>query len=379
MRRAASSDDSGLPGGGQAPPKRILVVDDAVVIRKILTDLIGAEPGLEVAGTAPNGRIALAKIPQVNPDLVTLDVEMPEMDGLATLKELRRRYRDLPVIMFSTLTERGGQITMDALLSGANDYVTKPGSVAGLAEGVAAVREQLLPKIRALCGITAPVAAAPRVAPTPRRRPPAARVEVLAIGVSTGGPDALARLFSALPADLPVPVVVVQHMPPTFTRLLAERLDAVSPLSVAEARPGVPLLPGQAWIAAGGHHLVVQGSAGQSYLDFEDGPPENSCKPAVDVLFRSVARVYGPSALGVVLTGMGRDGLQGSRHLRAAGGTVVVQDAASSVVWGMPGAVADAGLADRVLPLDSMAAAISARARLGRRTALQALGGGVAG
>ena len=350
------------------PPKRILVVDDAVVIRKILTDLISAEPGLEVAGTAPNGRIALAKIPQVNPDLITLDVEMPEMDGLSTLKELRRTYRDLPVIMFSTLTERGGRVTMDALLSGANDYVTKPGSVAGLAEGVATVREQLLPKIRALCGL-APEAEQPRVpVQAPRRAASTGRIEVVAIGVSTGGPDALAQLFARLPADLPVPVVVAQHMPPTFTRLLAERLDAVGPLRVAEAAPGLPLLPGAAWIAAGGHHLVVQRSSAGAVQAFDDGPPENSCKPAVDVLFRSVAEVYGPSALGVVLTGMGKDGLRGCQHLRAAGASILVKDEASSVVWGMPGAVARAGLADRVLPMASVAGAIDARARLGRRS-----------
>ena len=366
------------------PDKRVLVVDDAVVVRRILTDVIDGEAGLQVAGTAPNGRIALAKIPQLNPDLVTLDVEMPEMDGLATLKAIRARYPDLPVIMFSTLTERGGRVTLDALMSGANEYVTKPANVGSVSEGIAAVRSQLVPKIRALCKMDAPEAPATRSTATPHARStvslrsaptraqaadgPAARIDVLAIGVSTGGPNALAALIPALPADLPVPVIIVQHMPPTFTRLLAERLDATSSLSVAEGHAGAVLAPGQVWVAPGGRHLIVRHVGGRMRLDTTDGPPENSCRPAVDALFRSVAAGYGKGALGVVLTGMGYDGLRGSEHLRAVGGSVIAQDEATSVVWGMPGAVAQAGLADRILPLGHIASAICARLRVGRQS-----------
>jgi two-component system chemotaxis response regulator CheB len=362
------------------PPTRVLIVDDAVVVRRILTDVIQAEPGLQVAGTASNGRLALAKIPQVNPDIVTLDVEMPEMNGLETLKAIRATYPDLPVIMFSTLTERGGKVTLEALMSGANEYVTKPANVGSIAEGIAAVRDQLVPKIRALCKVAEPP---PRRAPSPcpatsHARPAAAppvtaapsaapsRIDILAVGVSTGGPNALASFLGALPAELPVPLVIVQHMPPMFTRLLAERLDTVSPLTVAEARSGVPLARAHAWIAPGDAHLLVRTQGAQAILELSDAPPENSCRPSADVLFRSVAQVYGPRALGIVLTGMGQDGLRGCEHLRAAGSSVVAQDEASSVVWGMPGAVANAGLADRVIPLDQMARAVVARLRFGR-------------
>jgi two-component system, chemotaxis family, protein-glutamate methylesterase/glutaminase len=351
--------------------KRILVVDDSVVIRKILTDVIAAEPGLEVAGVAPNGRLALAQIAALQPDLVTLDVEMPVLDGVATLKAIRAEHPHLPVIMFSTLTERGGRVTVDALLSGANEYVTKPSNTGGVAEGIAAVREQLVPKIRALCAVPERTAAAarPAVPAAPRAGGGPTRIDVVAVGVSTGGPNALASLLAALPGDLPVPIAIVQHMPPTFTRLLAERLDATCALRVAEAHEGAVLEPGTVWIAPGGRHMAVRGTRGRVTVALGDGPPENACRPAVDVLFRSVAAVYRAGALGVVLTGMGHDGLRGSEQVRAAGGNVIAQDEASSVVWGMPGAVTGAGLADRVLPLDQIAPALLARLRVGRGAA----------
>lgn len=353
---------------------RVLVVDDAVVVRKIVTDVLSADPAIEVVGTAANGKIALSKIEQLKPDLVTLDVEMPEMDGLEALAALRKLHPNLPVIMFSTLTERGAATTIDALMLGANDYVTKPANVGSVTAAMAQVREQLIPKVKALCGI-APVVTAPirRFPPRPsmvvgasRTSSRAGRVDVVAIGVSTGGPNALAEVFRTLPANLPVPVIVVQHMPANFTRLLADRLDGRSPLRVAEARNGQLMEVGLAWVAPGDYHAMVHRQGSIVQVVTNQGPPENSCRPSVDVLFRSVVDVYGPNVLGVIMTGMGRDGLGGCERIRAAGGQVIIQDEATSVVWGMPGAVSHAGLADKTLPLNRISAEIVARVQAGR-------------
>jgi two-component system chemotaxis response regulator CheB len=341
------------------PKIRILIVDDAVVFRRLISEELGKDPALEVAGTAANGRIALARIPQVNPDLVILDIEMPEMDGLATLAELRKTHRHLPVIMFSSLTERGASATLDALALGASDYFPKPASEGGLDASLAVIREQMIPKIKALCAAAvnrkvSPVGAAP-AAPTIRPATGSGAVQVVAIGTSTGGPNALAEVFSRFPAGFPVPVVVVQHMPPMFTRLLAERLSAQSPLRVQEGSTGTVLQPGQAWIAPGDHHMKVVRDGTRVRLLLDQEPPENSCRPAVDVLLRTVAAAFGSNALAVIMTGMGQDGLRGCEVVREAGGQVIVQDEETSVVWGMPGAVVRAGLADRVLPLTLLA------------------------
>jgi two-component system chemotaxis response regulator CheB len=348
---------------------RILVVDDSVVVRRMVTDVLTADPALEVVGAAANGRIALAKIPQVNPDLITLDVEMPEMDGIETLSELRKTYPRLPVIMFSTMTERGAAATLEALSRGANDYVTKPSNAGSVAAALERIREQLIPKIKAHCPLVAgpgrPTAPVPRQAlgcpPKPIPQRPEVAVDIVAIGVSTGGPNALAEVIPQLAADLPVPVVIVQHMPPVFTKLLAERLSSKSGIRVEEGRPGQTLEAGQAWLAPGDFHMVVERCGVHVRIMTHQAPPENSCRPAVDVLFRSVAEVYGPRALGVVMTGMGQDGLRGSEHIQEAGGSVLAQDEATSVVWGMPGFVAQAGLADKVLPLQQIAGEIMRR------------------
>jgi two-component system chemotaxis response regulator CheB len=356
-------------------PIRVLIVDDAVVIRRLLGDVLNGDPAIEVVGAAPSGRIALAKIPQVNPDLVTLDIEMPEMSGLETLAALRTAYPMLPVIMFSTLTERGAATTLEALSLGASDYVTKPANVGSVAAAMQAVREQLIPKIKAFCGSTvglprqtgasgaSPLASRLAHAPAPST---GRHVEALVIGVSTGGPNALSVLVPALPGDLPVPVLIVQHMPPVFTRLLAERLQSKSALTVREGTAGARIEPGTAWIAPGDFHMTVKRDAGGARLELDQGPPENSCRPAVDVLFRSAAAVWGGGTLAVVMTGMGQDGLRGCGDVRAVNGQIVVQDQPSSVVWGMPGAVADAGLAERVLPLADLAPEIVRRVRAGR-------------
>lgn len=354
---------------------RVLVVDDSTVIRRLLTETLNADPAIEVAGTAANGKIALAKLPQLAPDVVTLDMEMPEMDGIATLVELRKLYPRLPVIMFSTLTSRGAQATFDALAKGASDYVAKPANVGSVTASIQNVRAELLPKIKGLCDWftagserTVQAAKGPRpmsssgTGPLSATRAPV-RVDVVAIGCSTGGPNALQAVLSALPADFPVPVVVTQHMPPIFTKHLATRLNQLCPLQVEEATDGMPLAAGQVLIAPGDRHLTLINTGSAVFTGLSSEPPENSCRPAVDVMFRSVAGVFGPHSLGVVLTGMGQDGRQGSLVISSAGGQVLAQDQATSVVWGMPRAVVESGAAQAVLPLEGMAGEIERRVR----------------
>jgi two-component system chemotaxis response regulator CheB len=335
--------------------KRVLIVDDAVVVRRILSDAIRRDPALEVAGTASNGRFALAKFPVLKPDIVLLDIEMPEMDGLETVRELRRIDAHVPIIMFSTLTEHGASATLEALALGATDYVAKP-SNRDIAQTMDAVTSDLIPRIRALCHLAyAGAVLSPTIPPTAVWKPRLlAPVQVVAIGVSTGGPDALARLLPTLPANFSVPVVIAQHMPPIFTALLAARLSAKSAMPVRECVPGEPLVPGCAVIAPGDFHMVVERHDGVVLLKTHQGPKENFCRPSVDVLFQSIAAVFGARALAVILTGMGHDGLKGCETLRGLGARIYAQDEASSVVWGMPGFVVRGGLADKILPLEQI-------------------------
>jgi two-component system chemotaxis response regulator CheB len=329
---------------------KVLVVDDSVVVRRLIVDALNSHAEIEVVGTAANGRIALTKIDQLRPDVITLDIEMPELDGLGTLRELRKKHRTPPVIMFSTLSVAGATATLEALAAGATDFVTKPANVGSIGESQRMIREQLIPKILSLGGKSSP---APVLATPPRRLAPArgGRIAAVTVASSTGGPDALAKVLATLPGNLPVPILVVQHMPPVFTKMFAERLDRQSALHVVEATDGMPVTAGTVYIAPGDRHLTVVGRGTAITTRLTSGPPENSCRPAADVLFRTVAQVYGGSTLAVVLTGMGQDGKRGAEALRAAGAEVVAQDQASSVVWGMPGAVVGAGLADAVLPL----------------------------
>src|SRR5271163_4334555 len=357
------------------PPIRVLVVDDSAVVRKVMCDGLAPDAALTVVGTAANGRIALAKIPLLHPDIVTLDVEMPEMDGIEALTEIRKLYPKLPVIMFSTVTERGAAITLDALALGASDYVTKPSNTGSLEATLRRLRAELIPKIKALCAARRSLPAPPSSAAATASSARAAskqtarefgRVDVLAIGTSTGGPNALADLLPALPANFPVPIVIVQHMPALFTRLLAGRLNQQSALHVREGLDGEALKPGDVWIAPGGFHMTVEKRGAALVLALNQNAPENYCRPAVDPLFRSVANAYGTGALAVVLTGMGSDGSAGAQHIHEKGGRVLVQDQASSIVWGMPGQIAAAGLADGTYALKSMAAEICRRAALKR-------------
>jgi two-component system chemotaxis response regulator CheB len=486
---------------------RILVVDDSVVIRKLLTATLANVPGMEVVATAALGKIALAKIPQVQPDIVILDVEMPEMDGIETLKLIRKDAPRLPVIMFSTKTERGAAATIEALTCGASDYVTKPSNVGNVLTAMARVRDEMVPKIQALTGggapgvrppagppvpiaqlaavapatsratikmaseavlrppaveprvpepraatrfaavpampapitpvaavanaaadpratarfsaLAPPAAAPPQVpppgsvagpeprpttrfaalqdslamiampgmaapvapapGPPPAAPPPPAEprvtairfgalrrpVDIVAIGASTGGPNALATLLMQLPAEFPAPIVIVQHMLATFTRHFAERLASQCKIKIVEAVAGQALEPGHAYIARGDYHLLVERRGGRPGLVMNQDEFENYCRPAVDVLFRSVAQAYGPGALAVVLTGMGHDGLAGCGAIREAGGDVIVQDEATSVVWGMPGFVARAGLASQIMPIDQLGGELRRRVVLG--------------
>ena len=343
-------------------PIRILIVDDSSTTRLLLSRLLTRDPNIEVAATAADGQIALAKIAQVNPDLVILDVEMPQLNGLETLRALRQQHPILPVIMFSRLTKRGTAESVEALFLGADDYIPKPDSSGALEQ---CIEQELLPRIRTLvelrgraklAGATRPTdpddsqrTLAARAAISLRAGSATARVDIVTIAASTGGPAVLATVLAALPSDLKTPVLIVQHIPVGFTAALADRLSQRTGLVVREAAAGLTLDAAQVWIAAAGHHLELVRNPASVSLRLHQGPPEHSCRPAANVLFRSAAEIFGPAVLGVVLTGMGVDGLAGSQTIVDAGGRVIVQDEASSVVWGMAGSVARAGFADAML------------------------------
>ncbi len=359
-------------------PIKVLIIDDSVTVRQLLADALGADPEVAIVGSAPNGALGLTLLPRLAPDVVVLDIDMPVMDGLEFLQRVRPTYPKLPVIVFSTHTTHGAATTLQALWHGASDYVAKP-TAPDYDSAVAQARRELMPRIRAFTrrdgGRAVPAGPVPGVALHPaslgKIEPPTPRAGVVAIGASTGGPRALAEVLGPLPADLGVPVLVVQHMPALFTRHLADGLAVQCELPVREAENGVALESGTVWIAPGDHHMSVVRDGPRLRLKLDQGSPENACRPSVNPLFRSVAAVFGQGSLGVVLTGMGQDGLEGAARIRESRGQVIVQDEASSVVWGMPGAVARAGHADKVLPLEDIAGEILERVRHrgGRRAA----------
>jgi two-component system chemotaxis response regulator CheB len=352
------------------PKKRILIVDDSVVIRRSLANALACNSGLEVVGSAPSGRVALMKIPLLHPDVVVLDVEMPEMDGLEVLAAIRKLYPLLAVIMLSVPTDRGAALTLDALTLGAKDFVTKPDIATNANHRLPLLGDELASKIVMHCPEAAHEPSTPNSPPRTSHDGAslgtavgraAQRVDVVAIGVSTGGPNALMRLMPRFPADFPVPILIVQHMPPMFTRLLAERLAAKCKIRVAEGRWHQTVLPGDAWIAPGTLHMIVELENEVVRIRTHQDPPENFCRPSVDVLFRSVAKVYGSHALAIVMTGMGQDGFRGCEQIHQAGGQILVQDEATSVVWGMPSLIVKAGIADQILPLNDLGTEIMDR------------------
>lgn len=361
---------------------RVMTVDDSAVIRGLWARVLDQQPDMRVVATAWNGRVALDVLERREVDVVLLDVEMPELDGIQALPRILEAHPGVRVIMASSLTKKGADITVRALSLGAVDYVTKP-AAKSMGNSLAEVSRDLLAKIRALFperaagnrGAPPPptpvpsAGTAPAIGETSTQRPQVGRMgtpRVIGITSSTGGPNALTEVLSGLPDDFPLPILIVQHMPALFTTMLAERLQRAAGRRCVEAEHGMRVEANTTYVAPGERHMEVRTQGGEPVLILTDGEPENFCKPSADPLFRSMAKVYGPDMLGVVLTGMGQDGLEGAKKLAEAGASIVVQDAATSVVWGMPGAVARAGLAGEILPLHRIAPFIDAQARTPR-------------
>ena len=348
---------------GQAKIK-IVIADDDRLVRSLLGQVLGACPQLELVGQAADGRRAVEEVERLNPDGVVLDMEMPGMDGLEVLRALRKSRPRIKTIIFCSGSPRSASVSTQALLEGASDFILKP-STGSLEESRDYLRSQLLPRILDICRPAPfPAFGAPQAAPPPPAPRPASasgRARLCCIWASTGGPRAVEAVLRALPADLPVPVLVVVHMPPIFSRSLADSLDKACAIRVHEAVQGEPVLPGVAYLAPGDWHMELDPAGPPWRLRLGQGPPENSCRPSVDVLFRSAARCLGRGVLAAVLTGMGQDGTRGSEAVLQAGGRVLAQDEASSVVWGMPGFVVKAGLAEAVLPVDRIAEALMQR------------------
>jgi two-component system chemotaxis response regulator CheB len=381
------------------PDLRILVIDDSVAVRRALTDAIEREPGLAVCGTAPNGALGLELVERSNPDVVVLDLEMPVLDGLDFLARVRPQHPRLPVLVFSGRVGQANEATLEALWRGASDYVLKPHGVAPESMGEF-LRTELFPRVRAIArrgnpgdpdagsAGTPPGArilpisartAGPGPVPVPRTAAPHTATprtdatldpvpSLLVVGASTGGPRALAAALGELPADYPLPIAIVQHMPAEMAEFFASGFSANCRLPVLIAQDGASVERGVIWVAPGGAHLSVVSDRARVHFRLDHGPEINGCRPAVDTLFRSAAQVFGSGVLAVVLTGMGQDGLAGARAVHEARGRVLVQDEPSSVVWGMPGAIARAGLAHAVLPLSQIAGELLARGRRARGT-----------
>jgi two-component system chemotaxis response regulator CheB len=352
---------------------RALVVDDTALFRRIVSDALAGIPGVEVVGTAANGKLAVARMAALQPDLVTLDIEMPEMNGIEVLEAMRAAGLQTGAIVLSSLTTRGGEMTVRALELGAFDFITKPDG-GSPAENLARLRAGLLPMIRAFERRRDVRQMLHRAAPAPVTRPAApplprhsaAGTPLVLVGVSTGGPNALATVLPGLPADLNAPVLIVQHMPALFTKPLAASLDRKSSIRVSEAKNGEVAQPNCAYVAPGGSQMkVIAGSRGEVILRITDDAPENGCKPAVDYLFRSVALQFPGRAVAAILTGMGNDGTAGLRLLKRGGCRSIAQDEASCVVFGMPKEAIAAGLADTVVTLDGVAASIVRAVREG--------------
>jgi len=363
---SATADRPGVEAGDRI---RVMVVDDSAVIRGVLSRTLESDPDITVVHSVGNGQLAVTAIQRAAVDIAVLDIEMPVMDGLTALPKLLAAQPGLKVLMASTLTQKNAEVSLKAMQAGAADYVPKPSSTQ--ITGASEFKRELLAKVKALGrrrgarpGVGRPVQPPAGGQPAPRashagpialRQASAAAPQVIAIGSSTGGPQALFKLVAELPANLRQPILITQHMPPTFTTILAEHIGKLAKRQVAEARDGEAVQAGRVYVAPGDFHMVVDGGSGPKTIRLSKEPPENFCRPAVDPMFRSIARAYGNAVLGVVLTGMGSDGAKGGQAVVAAGGTVVAQDEATSVVWGMPGAAAAAGICSAVLPLAEIA------------------------
>ncbi|MEM1096030.1 MAG: chemotaxis response regulator protein-glutamate methylesterase [Bacteroidota bacterium] len=350
---------------------RVVVVDDSAFMRKAISMMIDADPEMEVVATARDGQDAVEVVRRERPDVVTMDVEMPRMDGIEAVRRIMR-LAPCPILMISSITKQGAQATLDALQAGAVDFITKELSFVSL--DITNIKDELIDKLRWLGTQSKPMIGSGRYKSRPRRaskvteRAPAravsdgplnfSRAQLVAIGISTGGPSSLRAVLPVFPADFPIPVVIVQHMPAQFTASLAQRLNGLSALTVLEAADGMPVAPGHAYVAPGGRQLLfTHGRAGQITFRVADHP-EHLHKPSVDVLFEAAASAYRGNVLGVVMTGMGHDGRDGAQKLRSQGGRIIAQDEASSVVYGMPRAIAEAGLADAVVGLDNIGTTI---------------------
>ena len=340
---------------------QVLIVDDSAVVRRLISNVLLKQSDMEVKGSVANGLLGVEFVRNTPPDLVLLDVEMPVMDGIEALKAIRKFNSQIPIIIFSSLTQKGAATTIDALTSGASDYLPKPANMGDLDEAMKAIEALLVPKIRNLhtrkTGLAAPRKVASSVEPEKVKQSTLLnqeKVGAVCIGVSTGGPAALMQLFGEWKSPLSVPVFIVQHMPPKFTEFLAARLSEIGCMVVEEPYDGQIAKAGMVYLAPGGMHMVLAKEGSDVVIHLSDGPLENSCRPAVDVLFRSAAQVYGPRLLAVILTGMGLDGLKGAYEIERQRGKIIAQDEASSVVWGMPGAIVKAQLAQAIFPLASV-------------------------
>jgi len=364
---SATSDRPNAEAGDRI---RVMVVDDSAVIRGVLSRTLESDPEIAVVHSVGNGQLAVAAVQRMPVDIIVLDIEMPVMDGLTALPKLLAAAPHARVLIASTLTQKNAEVSLKAMQAGAADYVPKPSSTQ--ITGASEFKRELLAKVKALGRrrgriVGARPAAQPGPAAAPRplaglhsgpialRQPSTTPPQVIAIGSSTGGPQALFKMVAELPASLRQPILITQHMPPTFTTILAEHIGKLAKRQVAEGKDGEPVQPGRIYVAPGDYHMVVDASGGQKTIRLNKEPPENFCRPAVDPMFRSVARVYGSAVLSIVLTGMGTDGAKGGQAVVAAGGTVLAQDEATSVVWGMPGAAAAAGICSAVLPLPEIA------------------------
>lgn len=354
-------------------PIRVIVIDDSALVRKLLTEILSADKGIEVVATAADPFQAREKIKQFNPDVLTLDVEMPRMDGITFLRNLMR-LRPMPVVMISTMTENGAEVTLEALELGAVDYVEKP--KIDLSHSFAEYAELIISKVKAAAGArVSALQSTPRLqveqrltadAVLAKQAPRTTRLitteKIVAIGASTGGTEAIKDVLCALPPSSPG-IVITQHIPAAFSAAFARRVDGLSAMQVKQAEEGEQILPGHAYIAPGDRHLLVERSGARYYCRLNDGPAVSRHKPSVDVLFRSIAQNVGPNAIGVMLTGMGDDGAQGMLEMKQAGADTLVQDEKSSVVWGMPGAAFKLGAADSTVPLPQIAEEILALCR----------------